>query len=609
MIQRIMTKFRYGFSNRYIPVLAAGVAVILTLPALWTGWALDDYHHPAVLARLSTSESQVAFGQLFRFAGSSQEQLTMMRDLGGVPWWVNEHLRAAFFRPLSELTHLLDYALWPQSPVLMHAQSLLWFGIAVLIFGQFYRKIMGAGWAAGLAALLFAFDNAHVIPAAWISQRNTLISACFGGLALLAHVSWHQENWRPGVVFGSLSFLCALLAGESGLSVGAYLIAYTLFLDTAPVRQRMLAFLPYFAVAGGWSLAYRALGFGTRGSGMYLDPGQQTWQFLRALPERTLSLVTAQLAEPSAEMLHDLIAQRGMVLVMLGMAGFLLLFSILLYPVLKRERDVRFWAAGMVLALFPIASTTPDNRLLFFVGLGGMAIIARIITAWLDRADWLPVRRSWRIMARGLVVVLIVIHGFLAPLLLLATSKAFPLAVMHNLVIQQPAMALPNDPALTRKDVILVNPPVPLFSAYILTVRASQGLPVPAHLRILALGTAPLRINRKDARTLEIDTAPAGFLESKLEQFLRGPQTPMMVGQRIELSGMTVEVLALKDGWQPSRVRFTFDVLLEDDHLVWLKWKNDGFIPYSPPAVGVTETLEPIDFLTLIIEGFRKALR
>ena len=44
-----------------------------------------------------------------------------------------ENFKVCFFRPLSTLTHWVDYLLWPDAPILMHLQSLMWFGILVLL--------------------------------------------------------------------------------------------------------------------------------------------------------------------------------------------------------------------------------------------------------------------------------------------------------------------------------------------------------------------------------------------------------------------------------------------------------------------------------------------
>lgn len=42
---------------------------------------------------------------------------------------------------------------------------------------------------------------------------------------------------------------------------------------------------------------------------------------------------------------------------------------------------------------------------------------------------------------------------------------------------------------------------------------------------------------------------------------------------------------------RPFTVRFRFAVPLEDPSLRWLQWKDNRFIPFTPPAVGQTVTL------------------
>ena len=89
----------------------------------------------------------------------------------------------------------------------MHLHSVLLYGAVIWVMTRVYRKIIGSGWVAGLAALLFAIDYAHILPVGFIANRNTLIGALFGGIALLAHVLWRQEGWRIGAVIGPLCYL------------------------------------------------------------------------------------------------------------------------------------------------------------------------------------------------------------------------------------------------------------------------------------------------------------------------------------------------------------------------------------------------------------------
>ena len=58
-------------------------------------------------------------------------------------------MKAEFLQALTVLTHRLDYALWPESPVLMHAQSLFWLGMLVFAVAVFYRRDAGPDMGRG----------------------------------------------------------------------------------------------------------------------------------------------------------------------------------------------------------------------------------------------------------------------------------------------------------------------------------------------------------------------------------------------------------------------------------------------------------------------------
>ena len=152
------------------------------------------------------------------------------------------------------------------------------------------------------------------------------------------------------------------------------------------------------------------------------------------------------------------------------------------------------------------------------------------------------------------------------------------------------ASSVPYDEEIGSKTVVLVNPPTELMAGYISQIRAAHGESVSAAIRALASGSLPIRVSRISERVLEIESLQ-GLLHNLPGYMFRGRSHPMRAGERIELSGMTIDVLALADDWQPSRVRFTFAVPLEDSSFHWLQWDRDRFVAYAPPAVGWSETL------------------
>ena len=183
------------------------------LPALTGGWQLDDYFQRVTLLGYGDSKPINTFIQYIDRA----HNLSQM-DFGTMPWWGSPDLHQAFLRYASTLTMMLDYRLWPNYPALMHLHSLLWLAAAVLVAAFLYREVMGATWVAGLAALMYALDGAHAVPAAYLANRNALIACCFGFLSVLAFVRWRKHGHATTRWLSVLMLALALSAGEMGLA-------------------------------------------------------------------------------------------------------------------------------------------------------------------------------------------------------------------------------------------------------------------------------------------------------------------------------------------------------------------------------------------------------
>ncbi|MBM4364223.1 MAG: hypothetical protein FJ104_16205, partial [Deltaproteobacteria bacterium] len=118
-----------------LPVTVAVLGVLLASPALFSGFHLDDHVHRYLLGTYPGAEELArAYVSPFAIADGDPAHNRWLVEEGYAPWWMHEELRLTFFRPLAELTHRVDHALFPGSALLQHAHSLLWFG-AVLLAG------------------------------------------------------------------------------------------------------------------------------------------------------------------------------------------------------------------------------------------------------------------------------------------------------------------------------------------------------------------------------------------------------------------------------------------------------------------------------------------
>ncbi|HXV63970.1 MAG TPA: hypothetical protein VEK15_24940, partial [Vicinamibacteria bacterium] len=139
--------------------LAALAAVLLCLPSIPTGWYLDDVIHRARFLEVDPMiDSANMTHRMYDFLSGDPEEILALKDLGVLPWWADDELEIRFWRPLSSFTHVIDYALWPDSGVLMHLHSVAWLACLVAVTATLFRQIIAVPMVAGLATLLYALD-------------------------------------------------------------------------------------------------------------------------------------------------------------------------------------------------------------------------------------------------------------------------------------------------------------------------------------------------------------------------------------------------------------------------------------------------------------------
>jgi len=591
------------------PLALAALAVLLCSPALDLGFQLDDYFiraalsDPPMFPEWSRSPAHV-----FAFFDGDPGFNRQARSAGSVPWWTAEDLRLAFFRPLSGLTHWLDFRLWPDHPLLMHAHSLLWLGACVAVAGVLFRQLRLPGAVAGLAGLLFAVDGGHGTPAAWLANRNALVACCFALLSLLAHHRW-RLGWRPGIALAPLLLLLGLLGGELAVAAGGYLLGYALFLDRGGWKARALSLVPGAAVGLGWAMAYRALGYGAKHSMLYLDPADP-FAFLPALVERGPILFFGQWALPAD--LHGFLSIAGRRVLWSAAVAVTALVGYLLAPLLRRDAHARFFATGMLLSLVPAAATFPGDRLLVLASFGGAGLLAQWLVAMLESRGAPSNPAPGSRMARLLFWPAIAIHLGLAPLGLLGASDG--VRTLGD-VAARAAATLPRDDQIAGQHLVLVNAPTAFLSSQSLLVSSFSGGQMPARVHTLGSSTAPMRVRRPDAVSLVIEPR-GGYLPSPgsvvrggedgprffdpshvfptFDRLYRG-DTRLAVGQRIPLGGLHVEVLSVTPDGRPEAVAFVFDRPLDDPGYRWLQWRGEGYAPFDPPAIGAEVELPGID--------------
>lgn len=577
-----LTPDRAHHALRWIlPVLA----IALTAPSIGGGLIADDYYHR--FRMVSQSELRDMLGprwDLFAFFDGDAERTRTMMEMGGVPWWTHPEIRAAFFRPLTVVTHWLDYTLWPDSAAMMHVQSVLWFGALALVVANCYRRMMGVTWAAALAALIYVIDDARGMPVGFIANRNALLATVFGVLSITAHDRWRRGDWRIGAIAAPFCFLLALLSAEAGTGAAAYLFAHVLFLEPRRGWKRWLALAPHAAVGLGWAATWRGLGYGVANMGLYTDPLREPLAFLAGGVVRAPTLLLGQWALPPSDIALMLSPDDALAVALVGVMTLVAL-AVVIGRRVDWNRANGFWMLGMLLALAPCCATFPSDRMLFFIGLGAFAILAQFLVGLFGGGPSVPASRTTRWVGCGLIAI----HIAFAPILqsVRAAFPAGPSDVSERLTVRAPL-----DAGIAEQTLVIVTAPSVLHAAYLPMQRDFDGLPFPERIRVLAPALPAATITRVDERTLVI-RPERGYIRFFFDRLFRSERFPMRVGDQVHLSDITVEVSTLTPDGRPDEVAFRFAVPLEDKSLRWLAWVDGDFVPFNPPPAGESIELRP----------------
>jgi len=225
-----------------IAPLAALIAFVSFLPALWAGFVYDD---TVLIAQ--NPDVQSYHGILSAFS----RHFWQTAELG------SRGVGLVYYRPLVTLSFVLNWLAFDGAAWGFHLVNLLLHAAAVFLAARLALRWLSRSWLVAVLVVVFAVHPTRSESVVWIAGRTDLLMAVFALSSLeLAHLARRGTRQTAYSALSLLAFGCALLCKE-----GAFVLPALLLADALSEEPRALSRVSrrLLVAATLLSLAYLAL--------------------------------------------------------------------------------------------------------------------------------------------------------------------------------------------------------------------------------------------------------------------------------------------------------------------------------------------------------------
>lgn len=279
-----------------------------------------------------------------------------------------------FYRPIQEISNMVDYFLWGRKPFGFHLTNVLLHSLVALMVCVFLFYVSGSLVVAGPAALLYAVHPVHTEAVAYIAGRADSLYSIFMLISLVLFMRFSDapatRASRTRYVFSLGFFILSILSKEIALITPLLILLYLFYFkrggEGAGIpRSLRWSWAPFAAVVVvyGW-LRLTVLSFSDVAPGSVF--GQIPLVFRLVTFFRTVLVYFGLLAVPRGLHMERVIPISTTVFdaeAILAIAVIAVLGS-LAWWTFKKNRLVSFGIAWFFLNLLPVSNIVPINSFL-----------------------------------------------------------------------------------------------------------------------------------------------------------------------------------------------------------------------------------------------------
>lgn len=145
----------------------------------------------------------------------------LLRSLANLP-----RLLTASYRPLRDITHAIDFALWGENAAGFHLMNIVIHLANTLLVFVLLRRVAGSLPVAFIAALIFAIHPIQTDAVTYISGRRDILFSLFYLLSFYCYLNYRERGkWRDfGLFLGCWAL--SLMAKEMAASLPAFIFVW-----------------------------------------------------------------------------------------------------------------------------------------------------------------------------------------------------------------------------------------------------------------------------------------------------------------------------------------------------------------------------------------------
>jgi tetratricopeptide (TPR) repeat protein len=165
-----------------------------------------------------------------------------------------------YYRPLPNVTFLLDRYIWGDEPPGFHLTNIIFHVLCTITVFFLIKKLSRSRYLGFAGALIFAVHPVHTEVVSWINGRNNVVSALFYLLSFYYYTHYRSNGKVSALVLSLVWFACSLFSKEYALTLPIIVLLYEYSYHSAsltsgrPIRKCALLSIPYFLIIIGYLL-------------------------------------------------------------------------------------------------------------------------------------------------------------------------------------------------------------------------------------------------------------------------------------------------------------------------------------------------------------------